>query len=204
MIIYLIGAYIRNYQEKLFARRKIWLFIGLTCFALCILSIVATVFVNKKLSLDISVYFFVADSNKILAVLTSVSTFIVFKNLKLKYNKIINTIASATFGVLLIHANSDAMRSWLWGDVLQNTTYIQFNTAYLHLIISILLVYCICVAIDLLRIYLIEKPVFKWLDKKLLSKKEKSNERNYTCGGEGNEAVPDDEGSVETASSHLR
>ncbi len=173
MIIYLIGAYIRSYKQELFSRKKLWVIICLSSFVLSVLSVVVVLFINEKLGLNVGVYYFVSDSNKVLAVITAVSAFIVFKNLNLKYSKIINTIASATFGVLLIHANSDAMRAWLWGDVLKNTTYLQTNQAYLHLIISIVLVYTICTIIDLVRIYLIEKPFFKWYDKKVSSKKEK-------------------------------
>ena len=170
MIMYLLGAYIRKYNKELFARRKLWIVVCLVSFILCIISIIACLFVENKFGIDIGVYFFVADSNKILAVITAVSSFITFKNLNLRYIKSINIISSATFGVLLIHANGDAMRNWLWGDVLNNTYYIQTNQAYLHVIISVLLVYIVCTAIDLLRIYLLEKPFFKWLDNKFLKK----------------------------------
>ena len=166
MIIYLIGAYISKYQQKLFSKQKLWIAISVLSFIFSILSVVATSILNEKLGTDKSVYYFVADSNKVLAVITSVSAFIVFKNLKMKYCKTINVIASATFGVLLIHANSDAMRTWLWRDFLQNKTYVQTNQAYLHVMISVLLVYVVCTIIDLLRIYFIEKPFFKWYDKK--------------------------------------
>lgn len=40
-----------------------------------------------------------------------------FKNMNIKYNKVINFIASSTFGVLLIHANSNTMRQFLWKDI---------------------------------------------------------------------------------------
>lgn len=56
---------------------------------------------------------FVSDSNRILAVAVAISTFLWLKNLNISYNKIINAIGGSTFGVLLIHANSDAMRQWL-------------------------------------------------------------------------------------------
>ena len=171
MIVYLIGAYIRNYNQKLFARKKLWLFICITCFVLSVSSIfIATYLIEKSIS-SVGVYFFVEDSNKALAVITAVSSFITFRNLNLRYVKTINTISSATFGVLLIHANCDAMRTWLWRDVLRNTEYIQTNQAYLHFILSIMLIYCVCTIIDLLRIYLIEKPFFNWLDNKSKLKK---------------------------------
>ena len=60
--------------------------------------------IGKNLS-----YFLVADSNKPRAVLTAVFAFLFFKNLEIGYSKVINIIAASTFGVLLIHANSDTM-----------------------------------------------------------------------------------------------
>lgn len=79
-----------------------------------------------------------------------------------------NRIATATFGVLLIHGNSNAMREWLWRDVLENVSY--FNSPlpclWIHALLSVLGVYVVCVAIDLLRIRYIERPLFKWIEKK--------------------------------------
>lgn len=57
---------------------------------------------------------FVSDSNTVLALAISICSFMCFKNLKIGYSKLINTIGGSTFGVLLIHANSDVMREWLW------------------------------------------------------------------------------------------
>ena len=110
---------------------------------------------------------FVTDSNTALAVIEAVCAFMVFNNLKIKNNLVINTLASATFGVLLIHANSDAMRSWLWGDVLNVVGVHSQGNGYLHILLSVLGVYFVCTVIDLVRNYVIEKPVFKRLDKVL-------------------------------------
>ena len=81
---------------------------------------------------------------------------------------ILNRIATATFGVLLIHGNSNAMREWLWRGVLKNVSY--FNSPlpclWIHALLSVLGVYVVCVAIDLLRIRYIERPLFKWIEKK--------------------------------------
>lgn len=120
--------------------------------------------VNKNLS-----YFFVSDSNKPLAVATAVCAFLFFKNLKIGYSKVINTIAASAFGVLLIHANSDTMRQWLWRDTLDNVGHYAGNI-YLHAIGSVLAVYAVCTLIDFLRIQLLEKSIFKMIDSKLNKK----------------------------------
>ena len=94
----------------------------------------------------------------------SVSAFLFFKNIKLKYNGIINTIAASTFGVLLIHAHSDLMRQWLWKDTLRNVSMFDSEFLILHAIGSVIAVYSICTLIDYLRIRYIEKPFLKFWD----------------------------------------
>ena len=93
--------------------------------------------------------------------------FLYFKNLNLGYNKLINIAAASTFGVLMIHANSDSMRRWLWTDVLYNVG--AYNSVILyfvcHAIISVLSVYIICTLLDMLRIKFIEEPLFRWFSK---------------------------------------
>lgn len=75
--------------------------------------------------LGIGPYFFLSDSNKISALAVAICFFLFFKNWKLKYNRIINKIASSTFGVLCIHANSGTMRQWLWSDVCNNAVFLH-------------------------------------------------------------------------------
>ena len=172
IIIYFIGAYIRLYKQELFSK-KWWSIVFIINVILCIASVIAMLVLRTYFDLALSEYFFVVDCNKILAVTTAVSGFITFKNANIKYSKFINVVASACFGVLLIHANSGAMRTWLWGDMLKNVEYLGSNWIYLHFLLSILIVYIGCTLIDLARIYLIEKPLFKWMDKKLFKKEKK-------------------------------
>lgn len=175
VIIYFIGAYIRLYKQELFAK-KWWSLVFIASIVLSCASIIVLLFARKYFSFsDKSAHYFVADSNKILAVITAVSGFITFKNLNIKYSKFINVTASACFGVLLIHANSNAMRAWLWGDMLKNVEYLGSNWVYLHFVLSVTIIYVGCTLIDLGRIYLIEKPLFKWMDKKFFNKKKENN-----------------------------
>ena len=72
----------------------------------------------------------------------------------------INTVAASCFGVLLIHANSNAMRQWLWCDTLRNVEYLDSPYCALHAITSVLVIYIICTLIDMIRIRFIERPFF--------------------------------------------
>lgn len=163
MIIYFIASYIRIYPNYVFEKRKLWGILTISMLLVSWFSVLAGIWVEDKIGYRLW-YFFIADSNKILALLTSICAFLYFKNLKLPYNKIINTVSASTFGVLMIHANSDTMRQWLWRDLLNNVGYYDSNLLIIHAIGSVIIIYLICTVIDILRIYCLERPLFKWLD----------------------------------------
>lgn len=85
--------------------------------------------------------------------------------MRIEYSKWINTIASSMFGVLLIHANSDTMRHWLWKDTLQNANHYGDNHYIVYALICILIVFVVSIIIDQTRILTIEKYTFKHIDK---------------------------------------
>lgn len=159
IVLYFISSYIRLYPKKIYSNNAFWSIALMIVTVLCAASVICCAFVFNG-----NYYMFVTDSNTALAVIEAVCAFMVFNNLKIKNSSIINTLASATFGVLLIHANSDTMRSWLWGDVLNVVGVHSQGNGYLHIVLSVLGVYFVCTAIDLVRIYVIEKLVFKRLD----------------------------------------
>jgi len=162
MVIYLIGSYFRLYPPQWSLNAKRTGYLTTVLITLSLASVRGGVQMSSIFNKDLS-YFFIEDSNKPLAVATAVCAFLFFKNLKISYSKVINTIAASAFGVLLIHANSDTMRQWLWRDTLDNAGHYAGNI-YLHAIVSVLVVYAVCTIIDMLRIKLIEKPLFKWFD----------------------------------------
>lgn len=170
-IIYFIASYIRLYPNSLFNRRNFWGWMTL----LSIIFTVASV-VGMRIMLGCKVflcYFFLADSNKIFAVAVAVCSFLWFKNMNLKYSKVINAIGAATFGVLLIHANSNAMRQWLWKDTVDVIGHYQTLTTGELMLFStgvVLAIFIICNLIDQLRIATLEKWFFRWYDNKLSAK----------------------------------
>ncbi|MEG0898031.1 MAG: hypothetical protein RSF73_10845 [Ruthenibacterium sp.] len=138
---------------------------SLIALALAWASILTIDFVGRKVGFT-GYYFFVADSHKILALLCSFAFFMLFKNIQMKPNRFINTVAASTFGVLMIHANSYTMIRFLWQDVLHNTSFYNSPWLIVHAVCSVIGVYVICVAMDYLRIKFLEKPLFDYLDKK--------------------------------------
>lgn len=163
MVCYFIGGYIRLYPNSFFNEKKIAV-IGLSIsLILMSASIIGVDFIGAKFGF-ITYDHMVVDSHKFLALTCSVFSFLFFKNLNLKHNRIINQIASSTFGILLIHANSDAMRRFLWQNLMKNTTFYDSNILILHAFLSVCVVYIVGLAIDQLRIIFIEKPLFRYFE----------------------------------------
>ena len=83
-------------------------------------------------------------------VLSSICLFIAFKNLKVKYIRAVNIIASATFGVYLIHDNN-FVRPFLWHTVFKNASFQESPYLIPYSIAVILTVYISCTVIELIR-----------------------------------------------------
>ena len=121
----IIVAYTRLYPHKVFQSNKIC---GVALLLSLVFSWASVIWGAWRYDVSNKAvwYNFVSDSNAIFALTTAIFAFCFFKNLNIRYSKIINTISASAFGVMLIHAASDSMRQWLWKDTLQNTTF--FNS----------------------------------------------------------------------------
>ena len=166
-ILFFIASYIRLYPISLFENTKFWLICTLISILFSCLSIICMLWVAVRFG-KYNPYFFVSDSNKIFAVSTSICSFMLFKNLRMKSNSFINIVASTCFGVLLIHANSDTMRRWLWNDMLHNVEIYNSQYYIIHPIVSAICIFIICSAIEWIRGNLFNL-------KKIITKKEVNN-----------------------------
>ena len=163
-VVYLMAAYIRLYPKKIFEKTKLWGWVTVVSVTLSILSVVAGSWTKNHYD-AFGPYFLLTDSHKILAVTNSVASFLFFKNLKMKNSGFINALGASTFGVLLIHANSDAMRVWLWQDMLNNVGMYPSKWLVIHAGFSVVIVFAVCTLLDYLRIRFLEVPLFRIWDK---------------------------------------
>lgn len=159
-VIYFIASYIRLYPVPYDKNIKIWGISTLLCIFISIGSILGVLYLNTYYHTNLPPYRYVSDSNSLLAVLTAICSFMYFKNLHIPQSKFINIIGGSTFGVLLIHANSDTMRKWLWVDLFDNTNYYQDNLFWLRPILVVLLIFIVYSIIDILRKNIIENKIF--------------------------------------------
>lgn len=170
-ILYIISSYIRLYNFPYKNDRKKWGRFFVLSFSFTIIGTILIIKSNAYLGTNFRPSYFIKDCNYPIALIISICAFNYFRNVEIKYNKIINLIASSTFGVLLIHGNSDTMRRWLWKDFLHVPDHFYSDYFIIYAILSVVFVFTICSIIDLLRINFIEKYLFIYIDKKIETKK---------------------------------
>ena len=147
-VIFFIASYIRYYPTRIFESRKKW---GVIIFVSVLSATISIIFLQRLFGAG---DYFLSNCNRVLAVVVSVSSFLWFKNMNIRYNKVVNAFGAGTFGVLLIHANSDAMRTWLW-DVIIDTAG-HYNLPLVNLVFFsvgvVIAIFITCNLMDQLRI----------------------------------------------------
>lgn len=163
-ILYFIASYIRFYGLFPQFGYRTWGKFSLASIIFSMLSVFICLWKCNILNNNYLAYYFVMDSNKVLAVITAVCVFMYFKDLPIRYSPFINTVGASTFGVLLIHANSDTMRQWLWRDTLENVGWYSSDYLVLHAVSSVTLIFILCAAIDYARNRWLERSLFRYID----------------------------------------
>ena len=103
-----------------------------------------------------------------LCLIFATSLFMIFSNMKPRYNKVINWISASTLSVYIIH-ESNVLRKYIWDDIVRANEILSAPLGeYLAtMILSALAIFSICVIIDKVRIYLLFKPLNGWIEKYL-------------------------------------
>jgi len=167
MTLYIVGAYLRlwagDWANSL--RFTGWLLLVTVVLALLSVAVIdLSGHILHKGSWGLA-HYFVSDSSKILAFTIGVAVFLFFKNLPLPYSSFINGVAKTTFGVLLIHANSDAMREMLWKHIVNVPAMVSapLFMLFLHAAIWAVVIFCVCSIIDYCRLRWIEGPFMNFI-----------------------------------------
>lgn len=100
------------------------------------------------------------DESSIFFIVGGYALFYFFKNLDIPNSKMINCIASYTFGVLLIH-DHNFFRHLFWNDVVKTQIHFKSDHFVLWFVISVIGVYITCSTIDFLRQKILEENIVK-------------------------------------------
>lgn len=158
-VLYLYAGYIRRYVDRTGNGWKN-IVLGILALGMYMASVVVTIYLGHAVNSNsmIENSSFLRLTNSPLTLLFGTQMLIGLAKLPIHSNKRINIIASATFGVYLIHNNRYVM-PFLWKYVLGLPTTV-YDTPYLipHMVLSVSVVFAICVVIDLVR----QKTVERW------------------------------------------
>ena len=159
-VLYILSSYIRLYPLKQDGNVKLWFVFTLISMMVGVASVLYLIKKGNPFP-----YHYISDSNQLISLWMAVSSFMLFKNLRVPQSRIINALGAATFGVLLIHANSDMMRTWLWKDVVDCVGH--YHTAYneVYMFVSVTTIFIVCACIDYLRKRFVEERLLSVTEK---------------------------------------
>lgn len=153
LIVYMIGAYIRLYPPQKITDPVKWLGISIFIFILmeCAIYILERFqpFFNK-IGIIGGNYFW--RPNTILMIALSVSLFLCFRFITLRPLKLVNLLASTTFGIYLLHDGQ--LNFYMWQVLLGSTRFTFSRRLILFIPACVLLVFTVGICVDLLRQFL--------------------------------------------------
>lgn len=139
--LYLIGAYIRKYKDQ--PIKKAYCFIVyLVC---AIFTTIFSFFAGRAY-----------DYATVFNLIGAIALFCLFKEIKIKDSKFINKLSSYTFAVYIIHENK-LFSQFLYRNIFHTQLYWNNNMMILHLIISVIGIYLLCVLIESIRSILLKR-----------------------------------------------
>lgn len=154
--LYACAGYMKRFNLKTKVKGIVYILLALAITILTFFSAVVFDVLGTKISVfvDHATYFYGMQMIPILII--SILLFVGFSKLNIGYNRIINIIASTTFGVYLIHDNS-YIRLLLWETIFKNASYQNSSLLIPYSLFVIAIVFSLCVIIELARTYLLEK-----------------------------------------------
>ena len=162
--LYSIGGYIRLWNDKAGKKYILWgiAFAIAGFLVLFMLEITGTGFISVG---DKKIYLvqYIHGMMGIFDVFAALFMLMGFSSLNVPYSKLINTIASATLGVYLIHGNI-FMGKFLWNNIFHNASFQDSPYLIPYSICVVILVYVVCTLIELLR-----SKIFRILSRGYLS-----------------------------------
>lgn len=146
IVIYIIGRYIRLYGVNRYISKY-----GLMLYILCSAVIGIMAYLQLWLKPGTELWSTNYAYCNPIVILSSVSFFCFFKDLKFKDNKTVNYLASSTLAILLLHANKTTS---IWMKAIFCGAFANYRgiTLYAIWIVGLLAIFVFSVAVDQIRI----------------------------------------------------
>lgn len=159
---YLVGAYLRKYEVPVLRKYSALILI----ISILVLLVSPVIFINLSKFKPELIYYsnFLFNRNSIISVLISGTLLTVFSKRKEFSNKVINYIAGTMFAVYLISDNN-YVRKIIWTDLLCVYKYVLSKYLIVNLFLSVLIIFGVCIVIEIIRKNTIERLTNWILDK---------------------------------------
>lgn len=152
IMLYLIGAYISKYKINIKKHISLLIYILMTI-------------ITYLISIDaLKIHAYAAYSyNTIFNIIGAVCLFLTFSKLEIS-SEIINRISKHIFGIYIIHVNS-FIAVHIWKDLLSSDKYYASKWFIVAWLLSIIIVFVVCLIIDILRDKLFKYTIIKMSNK---------------------------------------
>ena len=163
MLFYSIGAYFGKYNDTFFSKKKNCILVLFSMIVIILGSIVCIDLLSLKFSVLVKHSTYLLNRNSIFSILLCIALFNLFVNKKPFSNNIINGISKNVLAVYLISDNY-LIRKILWTDILKVSLHVDKWYLFGHMILSVLIVFIVCIIIEWIRSHTIEKLFSKIYD----------------------------------------
>lgn len=170
IFMYMLGAYIQLYGINKIKKSTLkWWVIGL--YIVYAIVVCGITYISQTDVKQFSRIYQVIEMNYLIPFLISIFMFLLFENLNVSNNKFINLLGKTSFGVYLFH--DSYFREAFWKKIFEVESFYNAEPyiLILHIIGSVIAIYLIGTLIELIRVKIIEEPIFKikkfdkWFDK---------------------------------------
>ena len=164
IFVYSIGGYIKTFNVKV--KSSSLKLIGLAIFTigLTFSTVILFDYLGIKHSFFANRITTFYDMWDLPIIIISVLLFLGFIKINIPYNKYINAISAATFGVYLIHENG-YIRPIIWDSIFKTVSYSNSNMLIPYSLFVIVAIFAGCTIIEVARIQLIENNCIKIINR---------------------------------------
>ena len=156
---YLLWGYLRRHPGNWIEKNCVKIFC--TVFVLSVAAACTSSYVFSRMGKQAAGLFSIFGRASIIQVILAVSLFYMFRKKDIGSHELINIPAKAMLGVYLIHENQ-LIYPFMWNWILFIRKYFEESPLFmLHLIGCVALVFTCSTILELVRIYLLEKPFAK-------------------------------------------
>lgn len=163
LVLYSVGAYIRLYGVKFSRIKELIAAISGVAVQLILVAILYIMSSSNNISYwDIDLFWEAFSSFQ---VISATGIFLLVINAKPRTNKVINFISGGALGVYLIH-ETPCVRTFLWSRAFSFGVADEPYMLLGKILLTTAIIFIGCIAIDLARKFLVERPVFSLIGDK--------------------------------------